>query len=754
MSLRVNHNVSAMRAYTDLAGVSGRLDKSVERLSSGLRINRAADDAAGLTISEKLRRQVRGLARATLNAQDGISMIQSAEGALNETHSILHRMRELAIQSANDTLTSNDRLEIQKEVVQLRDDLNRIAYNTEFNTKKLLDGSQSAITSTSSPYIKGLVTGLARKGGDYRVSLALLEGGASQLQRTQIFTVIGEGDPLAQGSTMLQSIAQFYDANGVFILEEPQILTINGNTRTAEVGLDAFTTLDNLAASLQNAIVGSEEGLDILNSTVKVKNTAQTAIAGMGGYLEILSGIVGEEGIISFSGNQDLINALGISTTRAAKNNFVEAVLTDDENNQVVTQVDCNRIHGLLEGIDFHFASQPAQIAGTRGLVKGLYFSASESFRVHAGGSNMTIVITAGYRTLEGIARSINMQVSTVVGALSLKGLEAQVVDEEIRLTFTPPASASASVATSIRITDSDPRTVLGIENGTFGGFVQSRINKAYSVWGFSKVIPGVASGDETVLKISDGVGTVIVNICTALGTGANAATLADMVVFDQFQAYMNAQLSAASIAVRVDQIDNTMVFTSTRLGDEEAENYKTYTSIVSIEIATVAWAVASAASQFLGVFDIETGSRSGRGNTNFRFHVKDVTPQYHIGANQDEIMKVAMSDMSAQALGVASLDMTTVEGAEKAIGKLNKAIDMVSAERSKLGAYQNRLEFTINNLRNMHSNATASESRIRDADIAQEMIEFTRNQVVSQSATAMLAQANSMSSGILQLLK
>jgi flagellin len=118
------------------------------------------------------------------------------------------------------------------------------------------------------------------------------------------------------------------------------------------------------------------------------------------------------------------------------------------------------------------------------------------------------------------------------------------------------------------------------------------------------------------------------------------------------------------------------------------------------------------------------------------------------------EVMKLSMSDMSAIALGVSNLDLTTVEGAESAMGKLNKAIDLVSSERSKLGAYQNRLEYAISNLRNMHTNAVASESRIRDADMAQEMIEFTRNQVVSQSATAMLAQANSKSAGILKLLQ
>ena len=110
MSLRINQNILSIKAHGTLSATSGRLEKSIEKLSSGMRINRAADDAAGLAISEKLRRQVRGLSRSILNAQDGISMLQSAEGALSESHSILQRMRELALQSGNDTLTSNDRL--------------------------------------------------------------------------------------------------------------------------------------------------------------------------------------------------------------------------------------------------------------------------------------------------------------------------------------------------------------------------------------------------------------------------------------------------------------------------------------------------------------------------------------------------------------------------------------------------------------------------------------------------------------------
>lgn len=136
----INHNIASLNTYRQLSSNNALQNKSLEKLSSGLRINRAGDDAAGLAISEKMRGQIRGLDQASRNAQDGISMIQTAEGALNETHSILQRMRELAVQSANDTNTSTDRGEIQKEVDQLAVEITRISNNTEFNTQKLLNG--------------------------------------------------------------------------------------------------------------------------------------------------------------------------------------------------------------------------------------------------------------------------------------------------------------------------------------------------------------------------------------------------------------------------------------------------------------------------------------------------------------------------------------------------------------------------------------------------------------------------------------
>ena len=148
MAMIVQHNLSSMNTNRMLGISTSSLSKSTEKLSSGYRINRAADDAAGLAISEKMRSQIRGLDQASSNAADGISMIQTAEGALNESHSILQRMRELAVQAANGTETDSDRSNLQDEIEQLQEELDRIASDTEFNTMPLLDGSLSAASSS------------------------------------------------------------------------------------------------------------------------------------------------------------------------------------------------------------------------------------------------------------------------------------------------------------------------------------------------------------------------------------------------------------------------------------------------------------------------------------------------------------------------------------------------------------------------------------------------------------------------------
>src|SRR5438067_12342859 len=166
MGMRINTNVEAFNAQRNLGATAAVYAKSVEKLSSGLRINRAGDDAAGLSISEKLKAQVSGLGQAQRNAQDGISLIQTAEGALNETHSILQRMRELTVQAANDTLADSDRSAIKSEMTQLGAEIDRIARATQFNGKNLLDGSLTAtktatLTGAAAPGLGSMADTLA-----------------------------------------------------------------------------------------------------------------------------------------------------------------------------------------------------------------------------------------------------------------------------------------------------------------------------------------------------------------------------------------------------------------------------------------------------------------------------------------------------------------------------------------------------------------------------------------------------------------
>jgi len=189
MGIRINTNYTASNAWRNLSAATDDLHDSVERLSSGLRINHAQDDPAGLAITEKIRTQVKGLARASMNAQDGVSLLQTAESALGEIQTILQRIRELAIQAASGTLTANDRVEIQHEVEQLLSEVDRTALATEFNTKPLLNGSLSALASTDSGLLRPIMNGDKVREGNYRLEVQATPGQA-QVLKSDIFRIV------------------------------------------------------------------------------------------------------------------------------------------------------------------------------------------------------------------------------------------------------------------------------------------------------------------------------------------------------------------------------------------------------------------------------------------------------------------------------------------------------------------------------------------------------------------------------------
>ena len=198
MSMVIQHNIPALQSYNIVNNTSNQLQKAIAKLSSGLRINSAADDAAGLAISEKMRAQVRGLDKAVSNAQDGISLIQTAEGGLSETHSILQHMRELSVQAANDTLTQQDRSYIQSEIDQLNEEITRIGNTTQFNKKKLLNGDAAVLWSSSDSDTKAIVNGGLREidqfgqkksvEGNYKITVKA-DPGQGEVQKSDIMKI-------------------------------------------------------------------------------------------------------------------------------------------------------------------------------------------------------------------------------------------------------------------------------------------------------------------------------------------------------------------------------------------------------------------------------------------------------------------------------------------------------------------------------------------------------------------------------------
>ncbi|MBK1812931.1 flagellin [Clostridium sp. YIM B02505] len=329
----INHNMNALNAHRQMTGNTAASGKSMEKLSSGLRINRAGDDAAGLAISEKMRGQIRGLDQASRNSQDAISLIQTAEGALNETHSILQRQRELAVQSANDTNVGQDRTAIQAEMNQLTQEVDRIANTTEFNTQKLLDGSFNG---------KKFQIG-ANNTQDITLSVNKMDSSSLGLV---------SGNTIESGATVTgASDANGRLKDGTYTVKGTNLVDASGNT-VGTVGTNAITVSGGAAASitatkgtivdgskitisnggdkfeLKNPITGNAPKLapgDYSISGTNVIKDGKIAGAFAGGNLTMNDGTLVTEAELGYqsgklvSGGSFTINGADVSTRDAAQ---------------------------------------------------------------------------------------------------------------------------------------------------------------------------------------------------------------------------------------------------------------------------------------------------------------------------------------------------------------------------------------------------------------------------------------------------
>ena len=578
--MRIQHNIMAMNAYRNYNNNTSALSKNLEKLSSGYKINRAGDDAAGLAISEKMRAQITGLNAAQKNVKDGISLVKTGEGAMQEIQDMLNRMDYLATQSANGTYDNEvDRANLQKEVDALKSEINRIADSANFNGIKLLDGSLSKTGKASSANFDGwdsikgsLAAGLtdvdATKTKDDIKIAQVTAGDVKGGEKLTMSISMSDGKKydfeitakLSDDGTKFN----FVDKDGNALLSADQALT--GALKDANIG-----------AAFEKAIKESELGktYDVTFDTDKITLEAKKAGAGVAN----------------------------------------------------------------VDSVDMKQWDE-------KGAVKAF------------GGTNK----------IAGPDQSTSVKGEDAYQALDLS--QAKVFDHAIDKT-------------------SLEKAVFEINGEKFVFIEKDKVT------------------DENIAKMKEaGIEHwVETNTTGTAGSGPNNVDIAKMVEKIKF---------ATGLDVEAGKVD------------------------------TGAWSVSTTATQntFIRIKD-GASTKEGGGLT---LQIGDTPDDY----NQ---MKVFIGDMHTKALGIDGLDISNQDGAAAAIDTIKAAINQVSSVRGDLGAVQNRLEHTQNNLSVMAENIQDAESTIRDTDVAEEMMSYVKNNILVQSAQAMLAQANQVPQGVLQLL-
>ena len=592
--MRIQHNIMAMNAYRNYNNNTSALSKNLEKLSSGYKINRAGDDAAGLAISEKMRAQITGLEGAQKNAKDGISLVQTAEGALTEVHDMLNRMYSLAEQSANGTYENEtDRAQLQKEVVQLKTEIDRIADSANFNGIKLLDGSLSE-------------AGAAGTTGSIEADLSKL------------------GLDITLGAENIDAVKGVYEVNDLL----------------GSASASGLTDGDKFEFSMTFVDANGKE--QTINKTITVKQDGTTGKWNF--YLDDGS----EEGLkldqtISGTGTSN------VTVTRDELNKAVKEALEKDKT--------------FKENFEVAIIGSATSNANANGL----------SFTARVPGS-------AG-ATVTGIKFT------------DTKGTTETNHATKIDVTAKPTDAMKGYDLADAKLWDGKSST---LEDSIF------EINGKK----FAFIASGVTIDDDMLKALND---AGVEHWVQATGTTAQAADVTAMVEKIKKETGLD--------------VEQGTVGSGTNAGK---------------------WTAGTGGTQII----FKPGTQSTEGASGgLTLQIGDTSDSY----NQ---LTVTIKDCHTKSLGIEELDIGTQKGAAAALQTIEDAINYVSDVRGTLGATQNRLDHTINNLSVMQENIQDAESTIRDTDIADEMMSYTKNNILIQSAQAMLAQANQVPQGVLQLLQ
>ncbi len=747
--MRIQHNIMAMNAYRNYNTNTSALSKNLEKLSSGYKINRAGDDAAGLAISEKMRAQITGLNAAQKNVKDGVSLVKTAEGAMQEIQDMLNRMDYLATQSANGTYDNEvDRKNLQKEVDALKSEINRIADSANFNGIKLMDGSLTesegtAVTINSS--VSGTVT-------------AGVAGGGGTIDLTSANFTATTANGIHEGSTMVDqaTVAFTIDLAGLAATASAAGDTITlkmGNTAIATFSatqggaLTAGQVATGLQAAATQVTIGGVQ-FDVAVNDNKLTFTMTGGQTYSGTVADNINALLGSQ--ISVEGSTDM------QVTNPVEHGVVDITYAQAA------------VAGNLAGIDFTITD--TLIADGNQMKIG---DTTFVFQTGATAPDTTGITGASVMDLSGVAEGD--RVAEVVKRLTANASTITTEKDGTSVTF----NISSTAPNTIHL--DQVAQAAGTANPVFktddltGLFSAAKANTT-AVAGSLELSPtisvDVAEGER--VSFGDGKTYVIVGATSDKLTADIAAAQADEKVSEIYVTAesFNEELSKFALDKSVkDALADTAAtgYNGSKLTSAVTGGKITITAAASSDVGTEDTqakleAFQTAVEAKLANFKVQKLTAGDTGSSGLKLQIGDTSDSY----NQ---LQVKIGDMHTKAMGtmesvveggkqtavsgksIADINISTPEGAHEAIDVIKNAINYVSGIRGDLGATQNRLEHTANNLSVMAENIQDAESTIRDTDVAEEMMAYTKNNILIQSAQAMLAQANAVPQGVLQLL-
>lgn len=653
----VQHNLTAMNHARQYDIVTSKSKKSTERLSSGYRLNRAADDAANLTISEKMRSQIRGLNQASDNAKDGISLLQIADGALDESQQMIHRIKELAVKAANGTNTDADRQAMQDEIDQLVSEIDRIADASEFNTLKLLDGSYAGPGATFNISAAGRSgTGNTdskniQAGRDIIMNPVVVGGGISSGQELTLNTELVDSIVPRAVNSILNTFQVFDDAQKAGQLSN-------------EIGLKLYKDSSSILAYVAIQYNYNSNNM-IVDNSIKLNLSVNV-------------------GTLKFDSSNNLTadsrTALETTIVHEMMHAFMDDLLTDG-------MVGAN--NGKLDKsskFPSWFSEGMAQSAA--GGCANTNDWVNSSMKLNVGSSLDTISSAVRSSAHKLSSRSTSSQYGT--GYLASMYLGYLAAGSPSTLTSANLAGGLNTVMTKLAGGDSLSDVIKQVSGGKYS-----------SLSDFERKF-----GDDESSRF-------IQELLAEVGNAGNGGVVGDLTDSD-----LLADSNDSSPAYKVDV---TRIFVLSSVG---------------------------------GGRNWGSGGSGGNGGS-FGAPSASIGPLVlQIGAAADHSMSLRLEDAHAVTLGLDYVTVLQQEDAKDALSLCDDALALVSANRSQIGAYTNRLEHTVKNLDNISENTQAAESVIRDTDMAAEMVEYAKGNILAQVGEAMLTHANQNQQLILQLLQ